>query len=320
MNPRDWLKKLPKFDLGGLKQKKKLLMGLGAVAVFAIGGGVWVGVASKKAATTTAHHAEAEHGKTDAHGKTERAPAEHAKTDEHAKVDDHGQAKKHDAPLYQKVAGTLWQSIFSVQDKVAELRRADLENEKLRLENAHLRLKLESVQFDCKAQDAAHLNQELELRLDRDTGSKMGRTLASVSYKVPAHLMPQQLYTLAVSYFRAHEDEKAAVILTFLTGMEDETTYRTPKNYLMTGIAWYRVDNFGAAEEYFDRAVKHSETSENRELQGQARLWKALVAERTGKHGQSQQYLREVLNINPHSKEAAWVNPKEADRVVASHE
>lgn len=234
---------------------------------------------------------------------------------------------RHQLSGVAKVWAKYSEAASSIQDKVDTLRRLDEENRKLALENTHLRMRIESHEFDCRALEAARRSRDLELQLNRETGSRMGRALASISYHVPTGLLPHQLFTLALNYFHAREDEKAAVILTFLTGMENEDTFKTSQNFLFTGAAWYRLDNLVAANSYFDMVLKESKgsmaadsTSKDGDptVQEQARLWKALVEERMGKHSKSQDWLREMLSYNPHSMEAGWVNGKEAKRGTAS--
>ncbi len=209
--------------------------------------------------------------------------------------------------------GHLWSSyteVFSqMGTKMEAISVADKENERLQLENANLRNKLESLQFECNTEKAEKFTQTFESKFDQQTGSKVGRTLATINYKMPTHLMPSQLYTLAVSYFKAREDEKAAVILSYLTDPEnDHEVYRTPQNHLMTGVAWYRLENFELADFYLDKVVKTPETSENVQHIAQSRLWKAIVAKRLKKHSQSQFWLRELVDYHPFSTEASWIN------------
>ncbi|MCM2279504.1 MAG: hypothetical protein NDJ89_15620 [Oligoflexia bacterium] len=275
--------------------RKKLFLGLGGLAVvIALTMGLRVGF--KGGPSGSASSGADSH--TQAAASVERSPANLS-----------GHATEH-APrgFWAGAWGAYKDAWGGVQATVDRLRRADSENERLRLENAHLRLKLEARQFECHAGDAERATRGLELQLDRETGSRMGRTLASIGYKPPLHLLPPQLFALAASYFKAREDEKAAVLLTFLTGLEDDDTYKTARDYLMTGIAWYRLDNFSAAESYFDRAKEKADAQEGKQLQSQSRLWKALVAERLGKHDGAQRWLRDVLDRDPHSTEAAWVN------------
>src|SRR5262249_24474682 len=106
------------------------------------------------------------------------------------------------------------------------------DNERLRLENARLRLALEATTFDCNALSAENLTQDISRHLSKEAGARVARTLDTIAYRPPTNMLPSQLFTLGVSYFKAREDEKAAVILTFLTGMDDNDAYRTPEDYL----------------------------------------------------------------------------------------
>ena len=196
----------------------------------------------------------------------------------------------------------------STEDKVSEVQRALDENERLRYENANLRLKLETAQFDCHEKEAVSQTKKIGAKIADEAGSRVARTLAGISYKPPGTLLPNQLYTLGVTYFKAREDEKAAVILSFLTNLEDNSFYQTSRNYLMAGVAWYRVDNFEMADVYFEKILKEPDQEANLQYQAQARLWKGLVAQHMGKEKDAQHWLRELVDHHPHSMEATWVN------------
>jgi regulator of replication initiation timing len=192
----------------------------------------------------------------------------------------------------------------STEDKAAEIQRAIVENEKLRYENANLRLKLETAQFEAQEKSA---EKESE-------GNRVARSLASISYQPPTHLLPSQLFTLGVTYFKAQENEKAAVIFSYLAELEDNAAYRNSRGYVMTGVSWYRLGNSALANHYFDLALKApSEEIENLRYQAQARLWKGIIAQKSGKGTEAQYWLHDLLDHHPQSMEAAWVNePKEA--------
>jgi tetratricopeptide (TPR) repeat protein len=210
------------------------------------------------------------------------------------------------------VLSSLWhtygQALISIQDKVDDLRRADEENETLRRENAHLRLVLESEQYQKYAERAEKETQAFQWKLSQETGSRTGRTIASIGYHIPQELLPSQLYSLGMSYFKLRDDEKAAVIFSFLTGMESDNSFKTPLNFLLAGISWYRLDNYQLANYYFDQVLRGPETQATRRMHGQAILWKALVAEKSGKYDKAQSWLRGVLDHDPHSLEARWIN------------
>jgi tetratricopeptide (TPR) repeat protein len=217
---------------------------------------------------------------------------------------------------------TLWETYRaaynSAEDKVSEIQRALDENERLRYENANLRVKLETAQFSCLENQTLENTQKAGAQASAQGGSRVARTLANIPYKVPETLLPGQLYTLGITYFKAHEDEKAAVIFSFLTGMEDNTVFQNARNYLMTGVAWYRVDNFEKADQYFDKTLKEADVEANLPFQAQARLWKSLIAKHQGKESETQYWLKDLVDHHPHSEEAAWVNSTEAKREPAT--
>jgi regulator of replication initiation timing len=209
--------------------------------------------------------------------------------------------------------GNFFQSyreVFSqIGNKMEAISVADRENESLTLENANLRNKLEKLQFECNTEKAEKFTKNFESKFDQQTGSKVGRTLTTIQYKMPTHLMPTQLYTLAVSYFKAREDEKSAVIMSYLTDPEnDQEIFRTPQNHLMTAVAWYRLENFELADFYLDKVVKTAESPENVQYIAQSRLWKAIVAKRLKQPAKSQFWLRELVDYHPFSTEASWIN------------
>lgn len=208
----------------------------------------------------------------------------------------------------------------SIQAKVDSLKRAETENERLKNENAHLRVVLENNRFNCHAEEASKKTNTIGMKLSEVTGSLVGRTLESVRYRIPANLLPPQLYTLGVTYFKAREDEKAAVIFSLLTGFKDNDIYKTPYNFLMTGISWYRMDHYELADAYFEQVLQQKDLPENQPIQAQARLWRGLVAQKTNKPLKAQFWLLELLDHHPNSKEVTWINEtmaKEVNRAPA---
>lgn len=209
---------------------------------------------------------------------------------------------------------TVGQVLGDVNQKVVDLERAHQENHSLRLENENLRRWAETLRYGCHATDAATKTKEISLKISEETRARYGRVLASIPYTPPSHLLPAQLYTLGVSYFKGGETEKAAVIFHFLTHLEDNESFKTPRNFLMAGIAWYRLDHYRFADEHFDRVLKAPESSENLPFQAQSRLWKSLVAEKINQHKDSQTWLRDLIDHHPQSIESSWVNSDGKDR------
>jgi hypothetical protein len=323
------------MDRTPMKKRKGLIAGLGAVAVMGLAAGVFFARGTEPKTTHGAHASHSSHGSSDEGdeegeaseaGDSEggQALAEGHSAKGHAKA--HGEHSEHGdlgaAHVTDKgIIDTFKDAIESTQAKVEALSRVDLENERLKLENAHLRLKLESLQFARSENESSAKTQTVSAKLGETTGSRTGRDPQAVAYQIPTHLTPSQLYTLGVSYFKARETEKAAAILTFLTSLKDNDSYRTPKNYLLAGVAWYRLENYAKAEPYFDQILKLKPEPSVLGLQAHARLWKALASNRTGKHAKEQFWLTELLDHHPRSAEAGWVNRQghvEAKRAIAS--
>jgi hypothetical protein len=225
------------------------------------------------------------------------------------KVVSHSLVSRWGVSHWIEIYGKAW---TNVQIKIEQLQSAEQENAKLRLENSNLKIDLETLRFECKSNHGKEETHDHKSRLSKETGTEVGRTLASIAYKPPADLVPAQLFTLGLSYFKGREDEKAAVIFTTLSEIENGEAYRTAKSYLLTAMAWYRLENFKMAEAYLDEVLKKSENEETLPYQAKARLWKSLIAKKLHKDLKSQYWMREVLDHHPHSPEAKWINPTEA--------
>ena len=277
-------------------------MAIAAALVIAGGAGAFYMKSKKHAEPTHAKHDE--HGKHDEHAKTE----EHAEAPKHEEHGEHAKAGEHAKPASTGLLGRIGEAWTSVQDKVDGIRRLDLENSRLKLENAQLRLKLESANFECDVAQSKELTEHYAAQLKGETGSPAGRTLASISYRAPTHLLPKQLHTLGVTYLKARDYEKAAVIFTLLGDLPKERIYKTPAHQLLTGSTWFKLKNYDMAEFYFDQTLK-LETDDALPYQAQARLWKSVIAHYRGKKAQSQFWMQELVDYHPRSPEARWVNP-----------
>jgi len=202
----------------------------------------------------------------------------------------------------------------SLQAKMDGLQSSEEENNKLRLELARTRHQLEAVKFEKRARSVASVTQELKTTLKSKTGTVAGRTLAGISYKPPGSLLPSQLHTLGVSYFKGRDNERAVVIFSHLIDLEDNATYKTPRMHLMTGLAWYRLENYLAADESFDQVLKMERKPDDERYHAQARLWKALVAKKLHKEVKVQYWLKDLLDNHPRAQETEWINPIEGGR------
>lgn len=244
--------------------------------------------------------------------------------------------------------GAVWHTyedaMQSVQEKVDDLKRAQTDNDRLRIENANLRIQLDSLNYTCTADMARKTTEIYALKIHDDKAdNRLRRAIAGIAYRPPDHLLPEQLHSLGVSYFKAKEDEKAAVILSQLANMDDEVEFQSPSNLLMTGVAWYRAGMYEVAEDYFARVVRSThehdaarineleadknidpdtkkakikeakEAEEARRKSNEryvaaARLWRALASEKLNQFQKSQAHLVDLVDHHPRAKETAWVN------------
>lgn len=205
----------------------------------------------------------------------------------------------HDA--YEQTLGTVTEKFKAVQ-------QAEIRNTWLELENANLKVELEKAKFSCRYGSAQKTTEKGRREIQAKSGSLVGRTLASIDFTPPAQLSPEQLYIMALAYLKGREDEKAAYVLTQLVEMQDTDTFKTAQNYLLTGVTWYRLKNYKLADQYLALALKLPEGKASIAYQARARLWKAVVAKAMGQESKSQFWMTELVDHNPHSMEAEWIN------------
>jgi hypothetical protein len=313
----------------------------GTAAVFVAPHILWMFNGKKSVVKGKSHSAKGAHGVDVAHGEDaeegdeEQIIGAHDSEDEHAEGEEESHASddgsEHDSGHAQshaglsktwmgRVFGVYGQAIDDIQSKVEEIRRLEHRLAAVELENLRLRTTMERSQFECRVAEASKHAGESRRRLAAETRTNIGRTLASIDYRIPEHLLPSQLYTLAVSYLHSRDNEKAVKILSHLMSLQDVDHYRNPKDYLLTGVAWYHIDNLEEADRYFSKVLESGEGKSDAATlpyAAQARLWRAIVAERSGKRAKSQYWMRELVDHHPHSTEAQWVNSKEARRAVA---
>ncbi len=206
--------------------------------------------------------------------------------------------------------GSVREFVTQIVYKVKELSHADEENRRLVSENANLRRWVEEIRFECSRNSAEKETQTTGVKLAVETGARLGMALNSIDYRPPSNLLPEQLFTLAVSYFKAEEYEKAAVLFSYLTGMDEDTSFKTPSNYLLTGVSWYRLNHFKLADEFLDKVLSSPAAEGTQEFKAQATLWKALVAQKTDQYRVAQQWLVRLVDRFPRRLEARWVNPE----------
>lgn len=190
--------------------------------------------------------------------------------------------------------------------RLEELEQADRENAELRrrvdiLEKERDRESLEKVE------KTMHVQQDVQAKIQKEqTGSEIGQSLLQLKYEPPTNLMPHQLYALAVGYVRKNENQQAAAILTRLVDLKEDKSYKRPEVFLITGVAWYRLENWKMAETFFEKAISGS--SDSMQVHRQAKVWRALLLRKTGQEQLAQKIMIDLIAKSPHSSEAKWIN------------
>lgn len=329
------------------KPKPIPLMPLAGLGLMLVAGGVWMyRSVAPPSAKTSAHDAPEEGQKEgqkegqDAEDETSQETSAHVEkevvnTERETEQDldptahfnrvseSHGHVTSSFLATTESTINQFWEGLVG---KARALERLHYENERLTLENANLRRWAMASKFACQEQHSKTKTRETSSALLKQTGTPVGRALASLDYRPPMHLLPGQLYTLGVSYFNGRDDEKAAVIFSYLTEMEDQPQFKSPSVLLIAGVSWYRLQNLKMANRFFDRALQAPETESSLRYLARARLWKAVVAHRLGSTKESQKWMRNLVVNHPHSTEAGWVNrrtrshrSKNVERKISSH-
>lgn len=197
---------------------------------------------------------------------------------------------------------------LSVQNKLIDLNRAVDENVALRVENAQLHRQIETKMFDRQVAESKKATEEKTVELVKKGGSPVARLVEDIQFEVPKNVSLSNLFTLSASYIRAEEYEKAAKILHYLIYEQGNASYQTAQNMLLLGVVFYRLDHFEGADQQFSLVLKTESVEANLKYQAQARLWKALVAERTHRVAKAQYWMHDLVDHHPKSVEASWVN------------
>ncbi len=216
------------------------------------------------------------------------------------------------------VAGTYEKHFFSFLGRLHNL--ASLEQENEALQSRLARLEKEAVLHESAQaeRDLASLNEQLEMKLKSETGSSEARIPQGLTYEVPEHLNHNQLYTLALGYFRKQEYEKSAVIFTYLIGLPDDHAFQRAENYLMNAISWFNLKDYLRASKLVAEAQKRSQKTNP--VHRKAILWQAMVEKALGKEKLAQSTLLYFLGQYPHSEETQMINGKRKPAQADAHD
>lgn len=191
------------------------------------------------------------------------------------------------------------------QNHLGLFQELDVEFRRTALENSRLRQNLEELQFSCAERLGHDQTEALATKAKRETGSSLGRSLASLHYEMPKHLLPNQLQALGIQYYKKNEFDKAAVILTKLSEYADEPTFKQGEHTLLAGMAWYHLENHEFADLYFRRTLEAPDSDER--WKARAGVMRAVLAHQKKDKAAVDAALKVVLGRFPETEEARWI-------------
>jgi tetratricopeptide (TPR) repeat protein len=216
------------------------------------------------------------------------------------------------------VLGAYKKRFFDFSFKLQELKNLDVENQELNRKVATLEKEVELVRAGHAEAVAQKSTLTAAEKLQHEAGSELARVSATIAYHAPTNLLPNQLYALAVGYFRKQEYEQAAIILSQLVDLKEDTSYQKAETHLMCAIAWYKLKHFKLAKSYLAQAKYKSQPTDAHYRT--ALIWEALTAKAEGHQSTAQALITSIISRYPHSEEAAWVNQHIQKGRSPSHE
>jgi hypothetical protein len=199
-----------------------------------------------------------------------------------------------------------------------DLARMDRENDELIQKVGQLEKKVVLEESRHTERELASLTDVVEEKLRDEAGSELATAMKTISYEIPKNLSYAQLQALGIGYFEKEEYEKSASILHHLLNLKDEARFRTPENFLLSGISWFHLNHFHLAKQEVKQAL--SLAPETSFAHRNAVLWTALVEKKLGKFSLSQGTILNFLEWYPHSEEAALLNGNRKPAQVENEE
>lgn len=173
-----------------------------------------------------------------------------------------------------------WQKVHS---KTMDLFTMDHRFHALEEQNAELEkkyLSLEAKYVNLLADVESQKKGESNLKL---TGSKEGRSIASIDYKVPKDMDPETRTDLAYQHLKEKRFSEAAITFDSVLWIPEGALEQTAKNFYEAGVAWYEVKNFKKAKLCFEAATAHADGEEKKEIQRRVDLWMRVLAKNSNK-------------------------------------
>lgn len=165
---------------------------------------------------------------------------------------------------------TWWKSINAKAKEMQELeaKYVALEHEHERLKKDYFRMEHEFL--DLKAKNESEEVGELNLKA---TGSLQGRTPASIAYEIPKGLKPEEQLTLAYQHFTEKRFAESAATFEYFLKQPENAAIADANAMYTAGVAWYQLNNFKKAKEYFVGARSVATSDQRERIQKKVDLW-----------------------------------------------
>jgi hypothetical protein len=214
------------------------------------------------------------------------------------------------------VLGTYQKHFFGFTLKLHNFEELDRTNQDLNRRLASLEKNLEVEKLKAEETEAKTTTEINTAKFKNENMADQPAVLQSFTYDVPDRMPLDELYTIALGYFRKQEFEKTVVILHALVSQKDDLNYQRADVYLLDAIAWYKLHHLQFAVHDLQQVVEQS--TEASEMRRKAILWQAIVAQTNQDGKESQRLLNLLVSRYPHSDEAAWINhaPVVAEKMV----
>ena len=118
--------------------------------------------------------------------------------------------------------------------------------------------------------------QEVHENLE-STGSKAGRSPASITYQVPPGMMPEQEFALAFEHMREKRFAEAAVTFDAFLWIPEGAGFQSANAFYSAGVAWFQVKNLKKAKQCCSEALVRAEGDERAKVAHKVDLWMRVI-------------------------------------------
>lgn len=165
----------------------------------------------------------------------------------------------------------------SINKKVEHFNKVEAKYVALEKEHAHLKAEYFRLEHEYLSLQSQVSSKELASASLKATGSKEGRSLASINYEVPKNLKPEELLALAYEHLREQRFMQAAKTFETMLSLPESSALHSSGVFYSTGVAWFQVQNFSKAKENFELARGQAEGEEKEKINRKVELWMRVI-------------------------------------------